>query len=87
MKPNGLFAGMNPYEMVFRTQGNYATAAGTTIAFYRQSFDKPIKVALNITVAPNLPVFAAEAARRIRPGITTAFFLNLLEINGNKPYH
>jgi hypothetical protein len=87
MKPNGLFTGMNPYEMAFRAQGNDATAAGTTIAFYRQSFDKPVKVARYIAVTPNFPVFAAQATRRIRPRITTAFFMNLLEINGNKPYH
>ena len=87
MKSNGIFAGMNPNEMALRTQGNYATAAGTTIAFYQQSFDKPIKVALNIAVTPNFPVFAAEAAGRIRPRITSSFFMNLLEINRNKPYH
>jgi hypothetical protein len=78
---------MNPYEMAFRAQGNDTTAAGTTIAFYPQSFDKTVKVARYIAVTPNLPVFAAQAVRRIRPRITTAFFMNLLEINSNKPYH
>jgi hypothetical protein len=87
MKANGLCAGMNPDEMALRTQGNHAAAAGTKIAFYQQSFDKPVKVALNIAVAPNLPVFAAEAAGRMRPRITASFFMNLPEINGNKPYH
>jgi hypothetical protein len=78
---------LHPYEMTFRAQGNDATAVGTKIAIYRQRFDKPIKVAGYTAVTPSFPVFAAQAARRIRPRITTAFFMNLLEINGNKPYH
>jgi hypothetical protein len=57
------------------------------VAFYRQGCVKAVKVALDITVAPDLPVAAAETMRRPRPGKIASLFMNPLEINGNKPYH
>jgi hypothetical protein len=57
------------------------------VAFYRQGIIKAVKVALDVTVAPYLPVAAAETMRRPWPGKVASLFMNLLELNGDKPYH
>ena len=38
-------------------------------------------------MAPNLPALTAGTAGRTRPAKTMPLFINLLEIDGNKPYH
>jgi hypothetical protein len=70
-----------------RPERYYATALRAAVTPHEQGLHKSVKQTPDIPMPPQPVVFAARTTLRTLPGISLAFFENLLEIQLLKEYH
>lgn len=87
MRKNSLPAAANPGKMAGRAHRDHAAAEGTAITLQEQGLVKFVEIATDEAMSPDAPVATTHTAVGTRPGIVTSQIMNLLEINGDLPYH